>query len=579
MSIDQNNSPVISSFNLQPKNHAEMIKVPDNLQNLLNSSIIPLVLPKKKENIYISNIPSNTDKKDSVSVPSLQNLKHQEIPYSIQSTPDIKSNVLKLKLPEPTKESISTKHQNLSEPIPIVRNEPQSSFVIKPNISQGKYSRIRGIVNHKKPSLFAKYNAARLIPISAKPPVKKTPEEHNIIIHRGIIKPTIEKYVENEKEKEKEKEKNIDNSLVQQSKKLPAPLLTTYSFIKTHSIKLNPPSIIQKIETNILHHEKPTIDQPIIPVRKIQKIPEPEPITTKSPISSAKSHDVKRPDPTDIDPIITQEKKEVDVPSVVKQDVVPQDNVPQTNKLDKKQLVSVIIPTYNVERYISRAIESLLQQTYKHIEIIIVDDASTDRTPKVIEYYVKKYPEKVKMLQNKKNMGTYISINRGIQLSEGNYITLLGSDDIFIPYKIQIQVAYLQRNSKYMASFCLYERVHFKTGEVTIQRMGESTIMFRRKILNEIGYYDSVRYGADSEYMSRIQAVYGSAAMSFINKVLYRALWRPGSLTTTKTTKIGSTTRAIYSKNFKRWHRQQKKLYIPFPQQKREFEAPYEMYQ
>ena len=89
-------------------------------------------------------------------------------------------------------------------------------------------------------------------------------------------------------------------------------------------------------------------------------------------------------------------------------------------------LVSIIIPTYNTEKYIEKCIQSVLEQTYTDYEIIIVDDCSTDNSMDVVARF--KDP-RIKVIKNEINRGPSYSRNRGIQLSKGDFIALLDSDD------------------------------------------------------------------------------------------------------------------------------------------------------
>lgn len=90
--------------------------------------------------------------------------------------------------------------------------------------------------------------------------------------------------------------------------------------------------------------------------------------------------------------------------------------------------VSIIVPVYNVERYIVRSMDSLVNQTLKDIEIIVVNDGSTDNSKKLIEIYQKKYPNKIKLV-DKKNGGLSDARNYGIPYATGEYIAFLDSDD------------------------------------------------------------------------------------------------------------------------------------------------------
>jgi len=111
----------------------------------------------------------------------------------------------------------------------------------------------------------------------------------------------------------------------------------------------------------------------------------------------------------------------------------------------KEPLISVIIPTYNREKIIERAINSVINQTYKNWELIIVDDGSTDNTKKVLEPYLKN--NKIKYFHNK-NKGVSAVRNFGIKKAQGEYIAFLDSDDEFVKEKLRKQLNEMMKLKK-----------------------------------------------------------------------------------------------------------------------------------
>ena len=93
----------------------------------------------------------------------------------------------------------------------------------------------------------------------------------------------------------------------------------------------------------------------------------------------------------------------------------------------KKGLVSIIMPSYNSEKYISKSIDSILKQKYTQWELLIIDDCSTDNTRIVVNEYLDKY-KNIKYIILEKNSGPSVARNKGIELSEGEYIAFLDSD-------------------------------------------------------------------------------------------------------------------------------------------------------
>ncbi len=110
-------------------------------------------------------------------------------------------------------------------------------------------------------------------------------------------------------------------------------------------------------------------------------------------------------------------------------------------------LVSVIIPAYNAQDYLAESVDSMLGQTYKNIEVIIIDDKSKDDTAKIGSYYAKK-DKRVKFVKNKTNLGIGGNRSKGIELAEGKYICWQDADDISTPNRIKLQVAILEKYPK-----------------------------------------------------------------------------------------------------------------------------------
>lgn len=94
-------------------------------------------------------------------------------------------------------------------------------------------------------------------------------------------------------------------------------------------------------------------------------------------------------------------------------------------------LLSIVIPNYNNEKYLTECIDSVLSQTYKDIELIIIDDASTDGSKKVLEKYNNEFPS-IKVIFNEKNQGVTKNRDSAIKVASGKYITTLDSDDFYI---------------------------------------------------------------------------------------------------------------------------------------------------
>jgi glycosyltransferase involved in cell wall biosynthesis len=123
------------------------------------------------------------------------------------------------------------------------------------------------------------------------------------------------------------------------------------------------------------------------------------------------------------------------------------DTTPETRTIERPDspLVSVIIPAYNAEKTIARTLESVLSQTYKHMEVLVINDGSTDRTAEIVESFPRN-DRRIKIL-HQPNLGANAARNRGISCSKGEYIAFVDADDVWHEEKIQAQVECFQRSS------------------------------------------------------------------------------------------------------------------------------------
>ncbi len=114
-------------------------------------------------------------------------------------------------------------------------------------------------------------------------------------------------------------------------------------------------------------------------------------------------------------------------------------------------LISVIIPTFNRRTKVLRAVNSVLGQTYDHIEVVVVDDGSTDGT---IEHLMKNFENRIKCLRGPHSGNPNSARNRGIESAKGTYIAFLDSDDRYLPEKLEKQILYLQTHPQYDIAYC-----------------------------------------------------------------------------------------------------------------------------
>lgn len=127
-------------------------------------------------------------------------------------------------------------------------------------------------------------------------------------------------------------------------------------------------------------------------------------------------------------------------------------------------LVSIIMPSYNTSEYISESIKSVLNQTYKEWELIIVDDCSVDNTYEIVKPFL--IDKRIRFISNDSNYGAAVSRNRALQEANGRWIAFLDSDDLWLPEKLSLQISFMESNEYHFSytNYCEIDSNGHKTG-------------------------------------------------------------------------------------------------------------------
>jgi glycosyltransferase involved in cell wall biosynthesis len=194
------------------------------------------------------------------------------------------------------------------------------------------------------------------------------------------------------------------------------------------------------------------------------------------------------------------------------------------------------MPAYNHELYIEEALQSVINQTYKNIEFIILNDGSTDSTAEIIEKFINNNQGKNVQFVNKQNEGVCKTMNMGLAMATGDYVAFLASDDKWIENKLEVQLAFMENNKNiglvcsdaYFTKLNLDTNLkwsnykvgmdrYFKKGiqkcnmhEVLLSRplLCAVTVMLRREIFNEVDYFDEQLPGEDTDMWLRVARKY-----------------------------------------------------------------------
>lgn len=177
--------------------------------------------------------------------------------------------------------------------------------------------------------------------------------------------------------------------------------------------------------------------------------------------------------------------------------------------------ISVVMPAYNAEKYIKQAIESILNQTYKDFEFIIINDGSTDDTKHIILSY---HDDRIVYLENKENSGIVVTLNKGLDYATGKYIARMDADDIAVNNRFEKQVKYLDENKNIGVlgtGICTFgknikeQKRVFTTNVEQLKAelifnscIAHPTVMIRRDVLQKYNLrYDSEFAGAEDYYL------------------------------------------------------------------------------
>ncbi|WP_117149368.1 glycosyltransferase family 2 protein [Paraliobacillus zengyii] len=228
--------------------------------------------------------------------------------------------------------------------------------------------------------------------------------------------------------------------------------------------------------------------------------------------------------------------------------------------------ISIIIPAYNASESIHIALDSLLAQSVRNIEIIVVDDCSKDNTTTVVEAYAKK-DDRVKLISKDINEGAYAARNTALQVVTGDYITIHDSDDWSHPQKLEIQLKEILNNPHAVGSVSYLVRTYedlfpLNAGSflsIKFLMMNSSSLLVDKNVILTLGGWDSVRVAGDTEFLWRIEKAFGkesiirakpevpfSFALSSKNSLTGR------SMTNVKTIMFGL--RRTYRESFQWWH-------------------------
>ena len=198
--------------------------------------------------------------------------------------------------------------------------------------------------------------------------------------------------------------------------------------------------------------------------------------------------------------------------------------------------ITILMSVYNGEKYLREAIDSILNQTYKDFEFLIINDGSTDRTPKILQSYK---DQRIKIINNEKNIGLTKSLNKGLKIAKGEYIARMDADDISMAERLEKQVNFLDQKK----NIGLVGTSHLKINEkgkilqpvrtltdekelkeklLVANKFYHGSVMFRKVCIDKVGFYrEEFKSSQDYDLWLRIADYF---EMRNIPEILYK--WR-----------------------------------------------------
>lgn len=213
------------------------------------------------------------------------------------------------------------------------------------------------------------------------------------------------------------------------------------------------------------------------------------------------------------------------------------------SKENSEKLVSIVLPIYNGEKYMNLSIDSILNQTYKNWELIIIDDCSTDKTPEIAKAYADK-DTRISYYRNEVNLKLPRGLNRGFSIARGDYLTWTSDDNLYLPEAIERMLNTLQKeNTDFVFATCdvinengevveiIKAPKNYKKAILRGDFVG-ACFMYTRKVYEAIGDYNPDNFLVeDYDYWLKIFAKFD---VSNIQDVLYQYRWHDGALTSTE---------------------------------------------
>lgn len=208
-----------------------------------------------------------------------------------------------------------------------------------------------------------------------------------------------------------------------------------------------------------------------------------------------------------------------------------------------EELISIVLPVFNGEKYLRESIDSILTQTYKNWELLILDDCSTDSSAKIAKEYVN-LDRRIHYYRNENNLRLPRNLNKGFKLARGNYLTWTSDDNRFRPKALEKMISALKNNNNAQFVFASCRIINGEGTEIEYMMVDEklkkqiighnvvgACFMYTRKVYEQVGEYDpEFTLVEDYDYWQRVYTKFNAVVLS---EILYEYRWHDSALTST----------------------------------------------
>ncbi len=218
-----------------------------------------------------------------------------------------------------------------------------------------------------------------------------------------------------------------------------------------------------------------------------------------------------------------------------------------TNRLE--DLVSIVMPAYNCADFLGITLDSVIKQTYRNWELIVVDDCSADKTAELVQDYMAK-DERIKYHKLEKNSGAAVARNTAVELARGKHMAFLDSDDVWFPEKLTKQISFMEKNN-YLFTCTSYTKIdeygkdlgrtigvrkQSNYDDILKKNPGNSTVIYNSKVIGKVTIPDIRKR---NDYVMWLSVVKKAKTLYGIEEPLASHRIRSGSLSKKKTNLVG----------------------------------------